>query len=156
MEGMLIKGVAKDADIATASVFSVPDKPGMSFKLFSLLAQKKINVDIWYRSSGRGDSRDIIFLVPLADADAALTTLEEYMPTIGGGQIVVDKDVAKVSVVGAGIQSHSGVAAKLFETLYEENINIRMISTSEIRISVIIAKEDADRAVNAVHDAFIH
>ncbi len=156
MEGMLIKGVAKDADIATVSVFSVPDKPGMSFKLFSLLAQKKINVDIILQSSGRGDCRDIIFLVPLADADAALSTLEEYMPTIGGGQIVVDKDVAKVSVVGAGIQSHSGVAAKLFETLYEENINIRMISTSEIRISVIIAKEDADRAVNAVHDAFIH
>ena len=115
-----------------------------------------INVEIILQACGRGDCRDIIFLVPLADADAALSTLEEYMPTIGGGQIVVDKDVAKVSVVGAGIQSHSGVAAKLFETLYEENINIRMISTSEIRISVIIAKEDADRAVNAVHDAFIH
>lgn len=155
VEGMLIKGVAKDANVAAISILEVPDVPGMSFKVFSLMAQKKINVDIILQSSGRDNNKDLIFTVPLSDADAAQAILEENLSRFGGTKVLVDTDVAKVSIVGAGMQSHSGVASKMFETLYDNNINIRMISTSEIKISVLIQKEEADRAVNAIHDAFV-
>ena len=147
VEGMLIKGVAKDKDVAV---------PGASFKVFSLMAQKKINVDIILQSSGKEGHKDVIFTVPLGDAETALALLEENRQRFGCRDIVVDKDVAKVSIVGAGMQSHSGVASRMFEALFEANINIRMISTSEIKISVLIAKADADRAVNAIHDAFLN
>ena len=154
VEGMLIKGVAKDNDVAVISVLGVPDVPGMSFKVFSLLAQKNINVDIILQSSGRDGNKDVVFTVPLGDAETALATLENNKKRFGGGDISVDKTCAKVSIVGAGMQSHPGVASKMFETLYENNINIQMIATSEIKLSVIIKKEEADRAVAAVHDAF--
>lgn len=156
VEGMLIKGVAKDTNVAVISILEVPDVPGMSFKVFSLMAQKKINVDIILQSSGRDKTKDVIFTVPLDDAEVARVILEENLVRFGGSKIVIDKDVAKVSIVGAGMQSHSGVAAKMFETLYDNNINIRMISTSEIKISVLINEEEADRAVNAIHDAFVN
>lgn len=156
MEGMLIKGVAKDKDVAVISILEVPDVPGASFKVFSLMAQKKINVDIILQSSGKEGHKDVIFTVPLGDAETALALLEENRQRFGCRDIVVDKDVAKVSIVGAGMQSHSGVASRMFEALFEANINIRMISTSEIKISVLIAKADADRAVNAIHDAFLN
>ena len=156
VEGMLIKGVAKDKDVAVISILEVPDVPGASFKVFSLMAQKKINVDIILQSSGKEGHKDVIFTVPLGDAETALALLEENRQRFGCRDIVVDKDVAKVSIVGAGMQSHSGVASRMFETLFEANINIRMISTSEIKISVLIAKADADRAVNAIHDAFLN
>lgn len=156
VEGMLIKGVAKDADVAAISILEVPDVPGMSFKVFSLMAQKKINVDIILQSSGRNHNKDLIFTVPLGDAEVARTLLEENMARFGGTEVLVDKMVTKVSIVGAGMQSHSGVAAKMFETLYDNNINIRMISTSEIKISVLIDEDQADLAVNAIHDAFVN
>ena len=156
VEGMLIKGVAKDKDVAVISILEVPDVPGASFKVFSLMAQKKINVDIILQSSGKEGHKDVIFTVPLGDAETALALLEENRQRFGCRDIVVDKDVAKVSIVGAGMQSHSGVASRMFEALFEANINIRMISTSEIKISVLIAKSDADRAVNAIHDAFLN
>ena len=156
VEGMLIKGVAKDNDVAVISVLGVPDVPGMSFKVFSLLAQKNINVDIILQSSGRDGNKDVVFTVPLGDAETALATLENNKQRFGGGDISVDKTCAKVSIVGAGMQSHSGVASTMFEALSNANINIKMISTSEIKISVIINENDADRAVAAIHDAFIH
>ena len=156
VEGMLIKGVAKDNDVAVISVLGVPDVPGMSFKVFSLLAQKNINVDIILQSSGRDGNKDVVFTVPLGDAETALATLENNKKRFGGGDISVDKSCAKVSIVGAGMQSHSGVASTMFEALSNANINIKMISTSEIKISVIIDENDADRAVAAIHDAFIH
>jgi aspartate kinase len=156
VEGMLIKGVAKDADVAVISILQVPDVPGMSFKVFSLMAQKKINVDIILQSSGLEGYKDVIFTVPLGDAPTACAVLEENLARFQGREIVVDTNVAKVSVVGAGMQSHSGVAARMFEALFESNINIRMISTSEIKISVLIDEADADRAVNALHDAFLN
>ena len=156
VEGMLIKGVAKDNDVAVISVLGVPDVPGMSFKVFSLLAQKNINVDIILQSSGRDGNKDVVFTVPLGDAETALATLENNKKRFGGGDISVDKTCAKVSIVGAGMQSHSGVASTMFEALSNANINIKMISTSEIKISVIINENDADRAVAAIHDAFIH
>lgn len=156
VEGMLIKGVAKDKDVAVISILEVPDVPGASFKVFSLMAQRKINVDIILQSSGQEGCKDVIFTVPLSDAGTALAALEENKGRFGCKEIKVERDVAKVSIVGAGMQSHSGVASRMFEALFEANINIRMISTSEIKISVLIAKEDADRAVNAIHDAFLH
>lgn len=155
MEGMLIKGVAKDTNVAVISIMEVPDVPGMSFKVFGALARKKINVDIILQSTGRGANKDLIFTVPKNDAETAVAVLKENQSRFGGGEIHVDKDVAKVSVVGAGMQSHSGVASRMFEALYENNINIRMISTSEIKISVIIRLDEADRAMNAIHDEFI-
>ncbi|MDD3428857.1 MAG: aspartate kinase [Oscillospiraceae bacterium] len=156
VEGMLIKGVAKDVNVAVFSILGVPDVPGMSFKVFSLLAQKKINVDIILQSVGRDGSKDLTFTVPLDDKSTTMKVLEENIARFGGNGIKVNDSVAKVSVVGAGMQSYSGVASTMFEALYEHNINIHMISTSEIKISVIIDKADADKAVNAIHDAFIN
>lgn len=154
VEGMLIKGVTKNENVAVISLLEVPDVPGMSFNVFSLMAQKKINVGIILQASGRGNKKDLIFTVPLEDVHTATAILQENLQRFGATRVLVDTDVAKVSIVGAGVQSHPGVAAKMFERLYECNINIRMIATSEIKISVIIAKQDADRAVAAVHDAF--
>ena len=156
MEGMLIKGVAKDKDVAVVTLMGVPDVPGTSFKVFSLLAQKKINVDIILQSTGRDGKKDLSFTVPLGEAENARKLLEENATRFGGGEIHIKTGVAKVSIVGAGMQSHFGVAAKMFEALSENQINIQMISTSEIKISVIIDEADADRAVTAIHDAFIH
>lgn len=155
VEGMLIKGVAKDDNVAVVSIKGVPDVPGMSFKVFSLLAQRNINVDIILQSSGTEGTKDLVFTVRLTDAESAVSVLEDHKSRFGGGEIAVDKTCAKVSVVGAGMQSHPGVASTMFEALSGQNINIRMISTSEIKISVIIDKNDADRAVSAIHDAFI-
>lgn len=154
VEGMLIKGVTKNENVAVISLLEVPDVPGMSFNVFSLMAQKKINVGIILQASGRGNNKDLIFTVPLEDVHTATAILQENLQRFGATRVLVDTDVAKVSIVGAGVQSHPGVAAKMFERLYECNINIRMIATSEIKISVIIAKQDADRAVAVVHDAF--
>ncbi len=155
VEGMLIKGVAKDDNVAVISILGVPDVPGTSFKVFSLLAQCNINVDIILQSTGANGNKDLIFTVPLTDAESAVSVLKEHAGRFGGGEITVDKSFAKVSVVGAGMQSHPGVASTMFEALAGQNINIHMISTSEIKISVIIDKAEADRAVAAIHDAFI-
>lgn len=126
----------------------------MAFKLFNLLAKENINVDVILQSIGREDSKDISFTVARDEADAAVKILEDNMSRIGGKGISCNREVAKVSIVGAGMMSNPGVAAKMFEALYNENININMISTSEIRVTVLINERDAERAVNAVHDAF--
>lgn len=156
MEGMLIKGVAKDEDVAVVTLMGVPDVPGTSFKVFSLLAQKKINVDIILQSTGRDGNKDLIFTVPRSEAENTRKLLDENVSRFGGSEAEIKTGVAKVSIVGAGMQSHFGVAAKMFEAMSENQINIQMISTSEIKISVIIDQNDADRAVNAIHAAFIH
>ena len=155
MEGMLIKGVAKDTDVAVISIMEVPDVPGMSFKVFGALASRNINVDIILQSTGRGDNKDLIFTVPLGEAENAVEVLKENQPRFGGKEIRVEKNYAKVSVVGAGMQSNPGVASRMFEALFEANVNIHMISTSEIKISVIIDESEADRAVSAIHSVFI-
>lgn len=154
-EGMLIKGTAKDTKVAVVTILDVPDQPGISFKIFSLVGQKKINVDIILQSSGREGNKDIIFTVPSAEAESVRALLTENLHAFGGREVVIDTGVAKVSIVGAGMQSHSGVAAQMFEALYEAGINIRMVSTSEIKISVLIDVADADLAVNAIHNAFL-
>lgn len=156
VEGMLIKGVTKDTSVAVISILDIPDVPGMSFKLFSLLGKNNINVDIILQSIGRDNHKDLIFTVPLEDSYKVKEILEENFEIIGGREILIEDDVAKVSVVGAGMQSHSGVAAKMFEALSDANINVKMISTSEIKISVLISKEEANRAIAALHDAFVN
>lgn len=155
MEKLLIKGVAKDDDIVRISVIGLPDKPGIAFKIFSLLASKKINVDIILQSVGRVGTKDISFTVPIDSKDAAIQVLNEAKDTLGEYEVEVDTDVTKVSIVGAGMQSNPGVAAKMFEALFEADINIAMISTSEIKISVLIKKELGVKAMNALSDAFI-
>ena len=155
MEGMLIKGVAKDTDVAVISIMEVPDVPGMSFKVFGALASRNINVDIILQSTGRGGNKDLIFTVPLGEAENAVEVLKENQPRFGGKEIKVETNYAKVSVVGAGMQSNPGVASRMFEALFEANVNIHMISTSEIKISVIIDEKEADRAVSTIHGVFI-
>ena len=154
MEKMLIRGVTKDKDVALVSVLGVKDNPGVAFNIFSKLSQKNINVDIILQSFGRDNTKDIVFTVSKENGPVAVSLLEESSH-LQDARIVCDTNVAKVSIVGAGMESHPGTATKMFESLYERDINIRMISTSEIKISVIIDAEDADRAVSAVHNAFI-
>jgi len=155
VEGMMIKGVAKDEDVSAISVLGVHDVPGMAFKVFSLLSQRKINVDLILQSVGRDGTKDLSFTVQRGERKAAVEILNEHLSLFGGKEVQYDDDVAKVSVVGAGMQSHANVASTMFEALYENNINIRMISTSEIKISVLIDKADANKAVNAIHEAFV-
>ena len=151
MEKMLIRGVTKDTDVARISVIGVPNTPGIAFKLFSKLAAKNINVDIILQSVGRNDTKDITFTVAKSNGELAVETIKSAFDLV---DVVCDTNVAKVSVVGAGMETHPGTASKMFEALYEKDINIQMISTSEIKISVLIDAKDADRAVSAVHNAF--
>ena len=154
MEKMLIRGVTKDKDVALVSILGVQDNPGVAFKIFSKLSAKQINVDIILQSFGRNGTKDIVFSVSKENGPVAAELLEN-LSALEGAKIVVNTDIAKVSIVGAGMESHPGTATKMFEALYDRGINIKMISTSEIKISVIIDEADADRAVTAIHNAFI-
>lgn len=155
MEKTLIRGVAKDSNVATISVVGLQDTPGVAFKIFNKLAQHKINVDIILQSVGRDSTKDITFTVPKSDGKTAVQSINSLKDSLNYKEVTLDESVAKISVVGAGMESHPGVASKMFEALYDAGINIRMISTSEIKISVLIDAEYADKAVRAVHDAFI-
>lgn len=152
MEKMLISGVAKDTNVARISVVGVPDVPGLAFKLFSKLSAKNINVDIILQSIGRDGTKDITFTVSKDKGKEAVELLNSFKETVGASSILYDDNVAKISIVGAGMESHAGVASSMFEALYEAHINIQMISTSEIKVSVLIDAGDADRAVVAIHD----
>lgn len=154
VEKMLISGVAKDDNIARISIIGVPDKPGLAFKIFSKLASKGVNVDIILQSIGRNGTKDISFTVEKDKMEDTLKLLADYTERWGASSIVSDDNVSKVSIVGAGMESHPGVAAEMFEALFTRNVNIQMISTSEIKISVLVHKSDSDRAVEAIHDKF--
>lgn len=154
MEKTQISGVAKDKNVARLALVNVEDKPGIAYQVFSLLGQKNINVDIILQSMGRGESQDISFTVKRDDADLAKELLLEYSETLGFERVDVDKNVVKVSIVGAGMLDSAGVAAKMFGALYDADINIHMISTSEIKISVLLDEADANQAVQAIHDKF--
>lgn len=154
MEKMLVRGVTKDTDVARISIIGVSNVPGIAYKIFGKLAAKNINVDIILQSVGRGDTKDITFTVAKSHGEEAVAILKALDLT-AGLDIVCDTDVAKVSVVGAGMETHPGVASTMFESLFEADINIQMIATSEIKISVLIDAKDADKAVEAVHNAFI-
>lgn len=154
VEKMLISGVAKDDNIARISIIGVPDKPGLAFKIFSKLASKGVNVDIILQSIGRNGTKDISFTVEKDKMEDAMKLLQDYAERWGASSIVADDNVSKVSIVGAGMESHPGVAAEMFEALFSRSVNIQMISTSEIKISVLIHKSDSDRAVEAIHEKF--
>ena len=154
MEKIHVSGVAKDKNVARLALVGLADQPGIAFKIFSLLAKKDINVDIILQSIGRDESKDISFTVARDDAQTAKAILEELKESIGFKSIQVDDHVAKVSIVGAGMAHNAGVASKMFEALYSAGINIQMISTSEIKVSVLVDERDADRAVQAIHDRF--
>jgi aspartate kinase len=154
MEKTHVSGVAKDKDVARIALVGLADQPGIAFKIFSLLAQKGINVDIILQSIGRDGSKDISFTVARGDAQAAREVMEEYKEAIGCKSVEVNEEIAKVSIVGAGMVNNAGVACKMFEALFSAGININMISTSEIKVSVLVDERDADRAVQAVHDRF--
>lgn len=153
MEKMLIRGVAKDNNVTRVSIVGVPDTPGIAYKIFSLLSAKKINVDIILQSVGRDGTKDIVFTVAGDQMEETKEALEAS-DILHDAKVTLDNDVTKLSIVGAGMETHPGVATKMFEALFEHDINIQMIATSEIKISVLIDKKDADRAVKAVHDAF--
>ena len=156
VEKTYISGVASDKDIARIAMVGLSDTPGTAYKVFNLLAKEKINVDIIIQSIGRSDSKDITFTVHKQVADRAYRILADHKEELGYDHVDINQDVAKVSVVGGGMVDNPGVAATMFEALYEEHINIRMISTSEIKLSVLISKDDADRAVAVIHDKFFH
>ena len=154
VEKMLIKGVAMDNDVTRISIIEVPDHPGIAFKIFSALAANKSNVDIILQSVGRAGTKDISFTVSTSQKEDALRISEELKSVIGAKEVTFNDNVSKVSIVGAGMLSNPGVAAMMFEALGENNINISMISTSEIKISVLIEQDLAKKAVNAIHDKF--
>ena len=154
MEKMLITGVASDKNVARISVIGVNDKPGTAFKIFHRLAKNGINIDIILQSVGREGTKDISFTVSQDDLKDALRVLEENKEALTIQEITYNENVAKVAIVGAGMMSNPGVASQMFEALYNYGININMISTSEIRISVLIDEKDVDTAVRAIHEKF--
>ncbi len=155
VEKMLVNGVAVDNDVARISVIGVKDKPGVAFKLFSLMAQKKISVDLIIQSIGRNDTKDISFTVTRGEMDEAVKILDDNKERIGFESISYNDKVAKVSAVGAGMATNPGVASTFFEALYDAGINVKMISTSEIKISVLVDENKANAAAEAIHDKFI-
>ncbi len=156
MEKMLVRGVAVDKDIAKVAVIGLPDKPGIAFKMFSLLAQKKVNVDVILQSVGRENTKDISFTVNKDNLDLAVQVINDNLDMFGATKVVTKDKISKVSLVGAGMQSNPGIAAKMFEALADANINISMITTSEIKVSVIIDEAESEKAARVIHDAFFN
>lgn len=155
MEKLMVSGVAVDRQVARIAVIGLKDEPGVAFKLFNHLARYDINVDVILQSVGRDGTKDISFTVNLDDADEAVNIVERHREgSLRCQKVDVEKSIAKLSIVGAGMMTHPGVASKMFEALYDEQINIKMISTSEIRVTVIINDQDVERAINAVHNKF--
>ena len=154
VEKMLVSGVAVDKSAERISIVGLEDKPGTAFRVFDALAKANVNVDMILQSVGRNNTKDISFTVDESFGDDALKVLEEAKARLKYESIEIEKNVCKVSIVGAGMMSNPGVAAKMFECLYNEHINIKMISTSEIRVTVLIDDKDGERAANAIHDIF--
>ena len=154
MEKTFISGVAQDKKIARVALVGLEDVPGMAYKVFSLLAKAKINVDVILQSIGRNNTKDITFTIPEGSKDLCQKILEENQENLRFSSMNISTDVAKVSIVGAGMAENTGIAAAMFEALYNNQINIHMISTSEIKVSVLIDKADSEKAMRAIHDKF--
>ncbi|MGI5968178.1 MAG: aspartate kinase [Lachnospiraceae bacterium] len=155
MEKMLVSGVACDKNVTQIALLGLKDKPGVAFKLFQHLANHNVNVDMILQSVGRDGTKDISFTVTEDMMDTAIETIKRHEGrSLEYDQLNVTTDVAKISVVGAGMMSNPGVAAKMFEAIYDANVNIMQISTSEIRVTVLIDEKYSERALNSVHDAF--
>lgn len=155
VEKRMISGVAVDKSPSRVSLIGLHDTPGIAFKVFNVLASEGISVDIILQSVGRDGTKDISFTVDRKDLDASLKTLEANLSKLTAERIEHEEKVAKVSVVGAGMMTDPGVASKMFEALFNAGINIKMISTSEVRITVLVDEDNADAAARAVHDAFV-
>ena len=155
MEDVVVSGVTSDLDQAKITLQRVPDRPGLAAKLFSPIARDNIVVDMILQNASAGEKTDVTFTVPRGDLSRALELVRSAAGTVGAGAVVHDAEVAKVSIVGLGMRSHAGVAARMFEVLAAEGINIQMISTSEIKISIVIDAKYAELAVRVLHDAFI-
>ena len=155
MEDVVVSGVTSDLDQAKITLQRVPDRPGLAAKLFSPIARDNIVVDMILQNASAGEKTDVTFTVPRGDLPRALERVRSAAGTLGAGAVVHDAEVAKVSIVGLGMRSHAGVAARMFEVLAAEGINIQMISTSEIKISIVIDAKYAELAVRVLHDAFI-
>ena len=154
MERMLVSGVAADKKVSRISVMGIKDEPGKAFEVFSLMAKEKVSVDIILQSTGADGRQNISFTIGEDDLDIALKALEKNKARLTAQEIVHDENTAKLSIVGAGMATNPGVAAMFFEAMYDAGVNIQMISTSEIKITVLIAKDDVDVAMKAVHDKF--
>ncbi len=154
VEKMNVSGVARDMDVAQISLVNMADAPGIAYKLFSTLANKGVNVDIILQSTGRNNAKDIAFTIPSSSVETAKKVLEDNKDSIGFESFSVREDLCKLSIVGAGMVNNPGVAAMMFEALAAADVNIDMISTSEIKVSVLIAKDESERAMRAVHDKF--
>lgn len=154
MEDVVVRGVASDKNQAKISIIDVPDKPGIAAKMFTDLAAKGINVDMIIQSSAADGMNDISFTISHKDLDKTLEIMEKVKKNVGAREIIYDRNVAKVSIVGVGMRSHVGIAGRMFSALADEKINIQMISTSEIKISCVIKNTDVEKAVKALHKAF--
>ena len=154
MERMLVSGVATDKKVSRISVMGVKDEPGKAFEIFALMAKEKVSVDIILQSEGADGRQNISFTIGEDDLDIALKALEKNKARLTAQEIIHDENTAKLSIVGAGMATNPGVAAMFFEAMYDANVNIQMISTSEIKITVLIARDDVDVAMKAVHDKF--
>lgn len=155
MEKMLVKGVAVDKDIVLVSIIGLKDTPGIAFKVFNQLGRKNVNVDIILQSVGRDGTKDITFTVPKNQLKDTTEALEAIKTQVNYDKVVINENAGKLSIVGAGMETHPGVASKMFEALADVGINIHMISTSEIKISVIVDVDDCEKGMQAVHDKFI-
>lgn len=154
MERAVVKGIALDEDIAKISIMEVPDQPGIAFKLMSLLSQNNIHIDMIVQNTNRSNVNDISFTVPMDELQEAVEVAQKFAFDVEAQKVEFDKGVAKLSIIGTGIVGNPDIASRFFETLYQNDINIATISTSEIKISVLIDKEKAKYAMVKVHDAF--
>jgi aspartate kinase len=154
MEQAMVSGVAHDTGEGKVVIRRVPDKPGVAAEIFTALADENINVDMIVQNVGLDGTTDISFTLPLADGPKAMALLEDVIGEIGAEGIDLDEHIAKVSLVGAGMKTHPGVAAAMFSALSDAGVNIEMISTSTIRISVVVRMQDVETAVRAVHERF--
>ncbi len=154
VEKLLVRGVARDNDVARIAVVGIDDTPGKAYRMFALLAKKNINVDVILQSIGRDNTKDISFTVSRSQMEEAVKILNDNLEDLGAKEVTHDEKISKVSIVGSGMLSNPGVAARMFEALYDANINIRMISTSEIKVSVLIDEDMAEKAVQAIHHKF--
>jgi aspartate kinase len=155
MDDVLVSGVSYDKNEAKITLLRVPDRPGLAAQIFGPIADAHIVVDMIIQNASEDGTTDLTFTVSKADHKKALAIVEKTLPAVNAKGIKVDPDIAKVSVVGVGMRTHAGVAAKMFEVLAREGINIEMISTSEIKISVVIDAKYTELAVRVLHKAFI-
>lgn len=154
MEQVVVSGVSLQKDEAKVTICDVPDRPGLAATIFTSISDANINVDMIVQNVGRTGLTDLSFTVPRADLKKVLRVSRRVAAKVKAGRVIHDQDIAKISVVGLGMRSHSGIAAKMFQALAKESVNIVMISTSEIKISCIIRKDQAAKAVKTIHDAF--